>query len=165
MESLDNEKFKWTARLEGRDGSNKTLTATAGAAFQASRDLTFLGRAAYAKSSAVGGFGVGRAAALATRPGFDQKQTRVQIGMAYRPVKNDRLAALFKYELRDGDDPDGFLTRLQRRQNIVSADANYLVSRSLQARVHYAFKNSRDNSDNWQPDFGQLVSSARLSKT
>ena len=162
LESLDNEKFKWTARLEGRDGSNRTLTATAGAALQASPDLTILGRAAYAKSSASGGFvGVNTGDVAA---GFDQKQTRVQIGLAYRPVKSDRFAALFKYELRDGDDPSGFLSQLKRRQNIVSADANYLVSRSLQARVHYAYKNSRDNTDNLLTSTSASLLSARVSK-
>lgn len=165
LESLDNDKFKWTARLEGRDGSSRTLTATAGAALQASPDLTLLGRAAYAKSSASGGFGagtIGNTGGVAA--GFDQKQTRVQLGLAYRPVNNDRLAALFKYELRDGDDPSGFLTQLKRRQHIVSADANYLVSRSLQARVHYAYKNSRDNTDNLQTSTSASLLSARLSK-
>ncbi len=162
LESLDNDRFKWTARLEGRDGSNRSLTATAGAALQASPDLTLLGRAAYAKSSAGGGFSVGGAGDVAG--GFDQQQTRVQLGLAYRPVNSDRFAALFKYELRDGDDPSGFLTRLKRRQSIVSADANYLVSRSLQARVHYAYKNSRDNTDNLQTSTSASLLSGRLSK-
>lgn len=166
LESLDNDKFKWTARLEGRDGSNRTLTATAGAALQASPDLTLLGRAAYAKSSASGGFGLNGTGGVAAvgSAGFDQQQTRVQLGLAYRPVNNDRLAALFKYELRDGDDPSGFLSQLKRRQHIVSADANYLVSRSLQARVHYAYKNSRDNTDNLQTSTSANLLSARLSK-
>ncbi len=167
LESLDNDKFKWTARLEGRDGSNKTLTATAGAALQASRDLTVLGRAAYAKSSANGGFGgglTGGGLGGGAIAGFDQKQTRVQLGLAYRPVKSDRFVGLLKYELRDGDDPSGFLSQLKRRQNIVSADANYLVSRSLQARVHYAYKNSRDNTDDLQTATSASLLSARLSK-
>ena len=156
LESLDAEKFKWTARLEGRDGgSGNTLTATAGAAYQANRDFTFLGRAAYAQSRA-GGFASGS--------GFDQKQTRLQLGAAYRPVGSDRFAALFKYELRDGDDPSGLLTRLQRRQNIVSADANYLVSRSLQARLHYAWKDSRDNSDGLETSSSAHLLSGRLSR-
>ena len=165
LESLDNDKFKWTARLEGRDGSNRTLTATAGAALQASRDFTLLGRAAYAKSSASGGFTLGNAGGVAgVGAGFDQKQTRVQIGLAYRPVKSDRFAALFKYELRDGDDPSGFLSQLKRRQNIVSADANYLISRSLQARLHYAYKDSRDNTDDLETSTSASLISGRLSK-
>ena len=166
LESLGSEKLKWTARLEGRDGNaSRTLTATAGAAYQPTRDLTLLGRAAYAKSGASGfrninsgiGGGIGGV-------GFDQKQTRLQLGLAYRPVKSDRFAALFKYELRDGDDPTGLLSRLQRRQNIVSADANYLVSRSLQARLHYAYKNSRDNTDNLQTATSAQLLSGRVSK-
>ena len=161
LESLDSDKLKWTARLEGRDGANKTLTATAGAAYQASRDLTMLGRAAYAKSSASGGFGFGLNGGGA---GFDQKQTRVQFGLAYRPVKSDRLVGLLKYELRDGDDPSGLGTRLQRRQNIVSADANYLVARSLQARLHYAWKQSRDNTDDLETADSAHLLSGRLSR-
>ncbi len=168
LESLDNDKFKWTARLEGRDGSNRSLTATAGAALQASPDLTILGRAAFAKSSASGGFGrqdvAGVGGVLGASNGFDQRQTRLQLGLAYRPVKSDRFAALFKYELRDGDDPSGFISQLKRRQNIVSADANYLVSRSLQARLHYAYKNSRDNTDNLQTATSASLLSGRLSK-
>ena len=166
LESLDNEKFKWTARLEGRGGQSRSLTATAGAALQASRDLTLLGRAAYAKSSASGGFSLGNAGGVAGvgAGGFDQKQTRVQLGLAYRPVKSDRFAALFKYELRDGDDPSGFLSRLRQRQHIVSADANYLVSRSLQARLHYAYKNSRDNTDNLNTSTSASLLSGRISK-
>ena len=161
FESLDSDKLKWTTRLEGRTGSgNQTLTATAGAAYQASRDLTMLGRAAYAKSNASGGFGVG---ANATS-GFDQKQTRLQFGLAYRPVKSDRFVGLLKYELRDGDDPSGVGVRLQRRQNIVSADANYLVSQSLQARLHYAFKDSRDNTDGLETASSANLLSGRLSK-
>ena len=161
LESLDSEKFKWTARLEGRDGQGSdTLTATAGAALQASPDLTLLGRAAYAKSRASGGFTLGGAGAQ----GFDQQQTRLQLGLAYRPVNSDRFAALFKYELRDGDDPSGFLNRLKRRQSIVSADANYLVSRSLQARLHYAYKDSRDESEGLESGGSASLLSARLSK-
>ena len=161
FESLDNDKLKWTTRLEGRDGSgNRTLTATAGAAYQASRDLTMLGRAAYAKSSASGGF----SSVGGLNGGFDQKQTRLQFGLAYRPVKSDRFVGLLKYELRDGDDPSGLGVRLQRRQNIVSADANYLVSQSLQARLHYAFKDSRDNTDGLQTSGSAQLLSARLSK-
>ena len=167
LESLDSDKLKWTARLEGRDGQSKTLTATAGAAYQASRDLTLLGRAAYAKSSAAGGFGPvlggGDGGVLGGR-GFDQRQTRVQIGLAYRPVKSDRFVGLLKYELRDGDDPAGIGVRLQRRQNILSADANYLVSQSLQARVHYAWKGSRDNTDALETATSAHLLSGRLSK-
>ena len=161
FESLDSDKLKWTTRLEGRDGSgSRTLTATAGAAYQASRDLTMLGRAAYAKSSATGGFdSVG-----GVNSGFDQKQTRVQFGLAYRPVKSDRFVGLLKYELRDGDDPSGIGVRLQRRQNIISADANYLVSQSLQARLHYAFKNSRDNTDGLETSTSANLLSGRISK-
>ena len=159
LESLDSEKLKWTARLEGRDGQSRTLTASAGAAYQASRDLTMLGRAAYAKSSAAGGFG----GALGGG-GFDQKQTRVQLGLAYRPVKSDRFVGLLKYELRDGDDPSGIGVRLQRRQNILSADANYLISQSFQARLHYAWKDSRDNTDGLQTDTSAHLLSGRLSK-
>ncbi len=161
FESLGSDKLKWTTRLEGRDGQSKTLTATAGAAYQASRDLTMLGRAAYAKSSAGGFTGTGGVAAVG---GFDQKQTRVQFGLAYRPVKSDRFVALLKYELRDGDDPSGIGVRLQRRQNIISADANYLVSQSLQARLHYAFKNSRDNTDGLLTSSSAHLLSGRLSK-
>ena len=71
---------------------------------------------------------------------------------------------MLKYELRDGDDPSGFLSQLKRRQNIVSADANYLVSRSLQARVHYAYKNSRDNTDNLDTSTAASLLSGRISK-
>ena len=158
LESLDSEKLKWTARLEGRDGQSRTLTASAGAAYQASRDLTMLGRAAYAKSSAAGGFGA------ALGGGFDQKQTRVQLGLAYRPVKSDRFVGLLKYELRDGDDPSGIGVRLQRRQNILSADANYLISQSFQARLHYAWKESRDNTDGLETATSAHLLSGRLSR-
>ncbi len=161
FESLGSDKLKWTTRLEGRDGQSKTLTATAGAAYQASRDLTMLGRAAYAKSSAGGFTGIGGVSGLG---GFDQKQTRVQFGLAYRPVKSDRFIGLLKYELRDGDDPSGIGVRLQRRQNIISADANYLVSQSLQARLHYAFKNSRDNTGGLLTSSSAHLLSGRLSK-
>ena len=164
FESLGSDKLKWTTRLEGRDGQSKTLTATAGAAYQASRDLTMLGRAAYAKSSAGGFTNSGIGGGVAAVGGFDQKQTRVQFGLAYRPVKSDRFVALLKYELRDGDDPSGIGVRLQRRQNIVSADANYLVSQSLQARLHYAFKNSRDNTDGLLTSSSAHLLSGRLSK-
>ena len=163
LESLGSEKLKWTARLEGRDGNaTRTLTATAGAAYQPTRDLTLLGRAAYAKAGASGFRGLNGGSGGPT--GFDQKQTRLQLGLAYRPVKSDRFAALLKYELRDGDDPSGLLSRLQRRQNIVSADANYLVSRSLQARLHYAFKDSRDNTDDLQTATSAHLLTGRISK-
>lgn len=155
LESLGSDKFKWTTRLEGRSGNSKTLPATAGAAYQASPDLTMLGRVAYAKSSA-GGFAGGVAS--------DQRQTRAQFGLAYRPVKSDRFVGLFKYELRDGDDPGGIGVRLQRRQDIVSADANYLVSRSLQARVHYAWKHNRDNTDGLGTSNSAHLLSGRLSR-
>ena len=76
----------------------------------------------------------------------DRQQTRLQLGTAYRPVNTDRWNALARYEFRTGDVPSSFVGGLdlgaRDRVHLFSGDLNYSVLRSLQARLHYAIKNS-----------------------
>ena len=155
VDSTRSEIFKWTARAERRSGdSNNSTLLNAGAAYQASPSLTFLGRLAYAKSeSGAVGIGAGR------------QQTRVQLGGAYRPVNTDRWNALARYEYRGGDVPSSFVGGVdlgaRDRVHLFSGDLNYALRRSLQARLHYALQNA--SGDDFGAGTTQLFS-ARLTR-
>ena len=154
LDSTRSQTFKWTARAEKRTGDNNDSTLfNAGAAYQATPSLTFLGRAAYASSEGVGGFA-------------SRQQTRLQIGGAYRPVGNDRFNALARYEFRNGDQPSSFVSGVdlgqRNRVNLFSGDLNYSLMRSLQARLHYALKNE-SGGDGFGAGTNQLIS-GRISR-
>lgn len=156
LENLRSDNLKWTARAEQRNGSGSNSTLlNAGFAYAPSRDLTFLGRGAYSKtSSGAGGLSLQNA---------DRQQTRLQFGAAFRPSKNDRFNALAKYEFRGGDDPDALSTRLLRQVHILSGDFNYGYSRSLLAQLHMAAKRSRDR-DEFNASTSAYLISGRLTR-
>ena len=140
LENLKNEALKWTLRGERRNGSgNDSTLVNGGFAYAPSRDLTFLGRAAYSKT--------GSGAGSVILSNGNLTQTRLQLGTAYRPANNDRFNALAKYEFRGGDDPDALSTRLRRQVHILSGDFNYGYTRSLLAQLHVAAKRASDQDE------------------
>ena len=155
FESLRDSRVKWSARGEVRNGTQvDSLLFSTGIAAQASKELTWLARGVHARSKSSGETESAR-----------REQTRLQLGLAYRPVKSDRFNALAKYEYRDGDDPTtlGSL-RLQRRVQLFSTDLNYQPTRSLQARLKYAWKRSEDNTDGIETKTSAHLLSARITK-
>lgn len=151
IEWLRGDRLRATARIESRQaGSGDSLLSTAGMAYKPGHDLTFLARNIYTvtNSGRLGGSG-------GTLLGHRALE-RFQLGVAYRPERNDKFNALAKYEFRSGDEADTFVSSLNRRVHLLSLDANYQPKSSLQMRLHYAWKRSADAT----PDLGSLSSEA-----
>lgn len=130
-------KLKGMARIEFRNGSNSdSLFGTLGVAYKMSPAFTVLGKGVFnqTKSSSGGGLTAGMT-----------RQNRAIIGLAYRPVKNDRFNGLLKYEYRQDGRPDA-LGAIKRKAHLLSADLNYQPSRRWTMNMHYAAKVGADDS-------------------
>jgi len=135
LEFVPHDDLKVTGRVEGRrGGGNDSYLTTLGLAYKVNPSWTMLGRGIF--SSQGGG------------ASSNSAQQRIQLGTAYRPVHNDRLNVLAKYEYRGGDAATGFTGELRRKVHIVSSDLNYQSTSATQLRLHYALKmtNSADSN-------------------
>lgn len=109
--------FKGTARLEYRSGGGQqAMLRSLGFAWKVNDDLSVLGRDV-AENVHAGAGGVGRA------------RDRMLVGVAFRPVKWNDVAALLKFERRVGGDDPG--AQPYRRVNILSANVNYQLNPHL----------------------------------
>jgi len=152
LEWLRGDRFRATARLEGRRASGgNSLYSSAGMAWKPARDWTLLARQAMNVTKGSG-----------ATP--DRTQSRVQLGLAYRQTTRDRWSALAKYEYRYNDDAQSFAQNLTRRVHILSLDTNYQPMSDLQLRLHYAWKKSFEQGDSAPGRTSAQLLSARVTK-
>ena len=105
---------------------------TAGLARKLDRDWTALAREYYTLVDE-------RSTGNATK-----RQSRFQIGLAYRPVDNNKFDALGLYEVRNSAEWAGGLRTARDDSDIVSVRANYHPSRPWWLSGRYAYKRIRD---------------------
>lgn len=105
--------------------------------------------------------------AQATQSTRDGKYVEASLGYAYRPVDNDRLDILFKYNFlfdKPGVDQvtvNGTTNGPIQRSHILSVDANYDISRIITLGAKYGFRigdtKPRDGSSGWQASSAHLA--------
>ncbi len=94
------------------------------------------------------------------------KYVEASLGYAYRPVDNDRLDVLFKYNFlfdKPGKDQvtvNGTTNGPIQRSHILSVDANYDISKIITLGAKYGFRigdtKPRDGSSGWQASSAHL---------
>jgi hypothetical protein len=133
LEYTASELWKGSARVEWRqDKSNVNFLVTAGLARKLDRDWTALAREYYSLVQE-------RSTGDATK-----RQSRFQVGLAYRPVDHNRFDALGLYEIkRSAEWAAGVPTALDN-SDIISVRGNYHPSRPWWLTGRYAYKRNRD---------------------
>jgi hypothetical protein len=112
IEYTGSELWKGSGRVEWReDAKNTNWLLTAGLARKLDRDWTFVGREYFNWVNPRNG-------------DVDTRQSRLQLGFAYRPVDNNKFDALGLYENKRDEGADK-----QNKTDIVSLRANYHPSR------------------------------------
>jgi hypothetical protein len=133
LEYTASELWKGSTRVEWRqDKSNVNWLVTAGLARKLDRDWTALAREYY---SLVEERTTGNAA---------KRQSRFQVGLAYRPVDHNRFDALGLYEIKRSAEWAAGLPTALDNSDIVSVRANYHPSRPWWLSGRYAYKRNRD---------------------
>lgn len=132
--------WKGTARLEVRDSaSTRGLLSTLGVARKLDADWTFLGKNIYAltQNKATDSTSASTSASQAAQAAT-QVQERLQLGVAYRDSRTNRINALGRYEFKQerglvGDEGE-------RAAHIVSTHADYQPNRRMTLSGHLAAK-------------------------
>ena len=132
LEYLPKDDFKLTGRLEHRneiDGEKSSYLAEMGAAYKLSPDYSLLLRERYF---------------LEKNAGNDNHTSRFFVGLAYRPLDNDRFNALskieYKYNRQYGSQPGDTTNAL-----IFSTEGVFQANRNLQLTGKYAGKLEQDD--------------------
>jgi hypothetical protein len=140
---LTRKDVKWSSALEYRDdrgsvsGDRQTWLTRNSLGYQVHPDWRLITKLSYSISNASGG------------AFFMGQYTEGVVGAAYRPVKNDRLNALFKYTYFTDLASPGQLTPTavtpdySQRSHIVSADATYDIHPKLSIGGKYALRLSQ----------------------
>ena len=129
LEYTANPLWKGSTRLELRTGrtSDSILSTVAGAA-KISRDWTFLGRNTYSLLKNKG------------ENSGENKQDRMQAGLAYRDTRNDTWNALGRVEHRAEHDTTQAGLELKRTVELISIHANWQPRRPFTFSGRYAAK-------------------------
>lgn len=119
--------LKATTRLEFRDGATQdSFLYSLGAAYKLDRNWSSLGRYILQRTDS-GSAGVG-----------ERVLSRLQLGVAYRPVHDDRFNGLLRFENRRDDDPGASQGGHLRESDIVSMHLNYNPNRRWVVTTRYA---------------------------
>ena len=131
MEYTASELWKASGRLEWRqDTSNTNYLATLGVARKLDRNWTLLGRDYFNLVQPRGTAAVGTTSA-------SRRQNQFQLGVAWRPVDNNKFDALGLYERKSEKDA---AAQINSSTDIVSVRANWHPSRPWWVTGRYAFK-------------------------
>ncbi len=134
LEYTKREDFKATSRLEFRDNQNQdTWLASLGLAYKIDKNWSTLGRYIQNRTES-GTAGVG-----------DRVLARLQLGVAYRPVHDDRFNGLFRYENRVDDDPGAVGGGSKRDSDIWSLHLNHEPTSHWVVTTRFAMRDTEEN--------------------
>jgi hypothetical protein len=136
LEYTANPLWKGSSRLELREGKTQdSILSTFALASKLGRDWTFLGRNTYSLLKNKG------------EMHGENKQERLQFGLAYRDTDSDRWNALGKIEHRAESDTTQPEVVLKRTVEMVSLHANWQPRKPFTFSGRYAAKRVNENSN------------------
>ena len=149
-------RVKGEVRDEGSDDNTRDLTSylfSASVGVKANENWRFIGN-------------FDAVLADATQSTRDGDYVEATLGYAYRPINNDRLDVLFKYNFlydKPGVDQvtaSGSTSGPKQRSHIMSVDGNYDISKIITVGAKYGFRmgdtKARDGSTGWENSSAHL---------
>jgi len=136
LEYTANPLWKGSTRLELREGNNQdSILSTVALASKLGRNWTFLGRNTFSLMKNKG------------QTSGENKQDRLQLGVAYRDTDSDKWNALARVEHRTEDDTTQADIVLKRTVEMVSLHANWQPIKPFTFSGRYAAKRVNENSN------------------
>ncbi|MBC7624363.1 MAG: hypothetical protein H7232_13345, partial [Aeromicrobium sp.] len=136
LEYTANPLWKASSRLELRDGKNQdSILSTIALASKLNRDWTLLGRNTYSVIKNKG------------QTAGENKQERMQLGLAYRDTDNDTWNALGRIEHRAENDTTQADVKLKRTVEMVSLHASWQPVKPFTFSGRYAAKRVNEGSN------------------